>query len=112
MSTEGDDELKNIRRAYLPETVLAYINALHVAGTTLSRDWLLECMQLAAQVMERDSDLQVLFVEVKRVRELLEAFTASSKALAISTGEKRGTGTTAKKLREMGWSRDLWSVKS
>lgn len=108
---DGDDELEGLRRAYLPETILAYISALHAAGTSLSRDWLLECMELATLITERDSDVLSLFVEASRVKELLEAFAASSKTLAIATGEKRATGASSKKLRELGWSRDLWSVK-
>ncbi|VUC36198.1 unnamed protein product [Clonostachys rosea] len=108
----GDNELKELRQAYLPETVLAYVSALHIAGTSLSRDWLLECMQLAAVVAERNSDLETTFIEARRVKELLEAFAACSKALAITTGDKRAASQGSKKLREMGWSRDLWSVKS
>jgi nuclear pore complex protein Nup107 len=92
--------------------MIAYISALHVAGTSLSRDWLLECMELATFITERDTDVLALFVESKRVKELLESFAACSKALAIATEEKRATGTSSKKLRELGWSRDVWSIKS
>jgi nuclear pore complex protein Nup107 len=109
--TEGDDELRDIRQAYLPETLLAYVSTLHFAGTGLSRDNLLECMELASIIAERDSDLSTAFVEAGRMKELVESFAACSKALAISTGERRATGASSKKLREMGWSRDLWSVK-
>ncbi|KAH7160164.1 nuclear pore protein 84/107 [Dactylonectria estremocensis] len=108
---EGDAELRELRQAYLPETILAYISALHFAGTGLSRDNLLECMELAAIIAERSSKISPVFVEAGRMKELLEVFAACSKALAISTGEKRATGSGNKKLREMGWSRDLWSVK-
>ena len=108
---EGDEEIKALRQVYLPETILAYISALHFAGTGLSRDNLLECMELAAIIAERNSDLSTTFVEAKRMKELVEAFAACSKALAISTSEKRAAGTGSKKLREMGWSRDIWSVK-
>ncbi|KAF5705979.1 hypothetical protein FGLOB1_7696 [Fusarium globosum] len=108
---EGDQELQDLRQAYLPETVLAYVGTLHFAGTGLSRDNLLECMELASIVAERDSDLSVAFLEAGRMKELVEVFAASSKALAISTGEKRTASTGSKKLREMGWSRDLWSVR-
>ncbi len=96
----------------MPETILAYVSTLHFAGTGLTRDWLLECMQLAALVAERDSDLESTFVEAKRVKELLEAFAAASKALAMMMSDKRVPGTSGKKLREKGWSRELWSVKS
>ncbi|KAJ4272345.1 Nucleoporin nup84 [Fusarium torreyae] len=108
---EGDQELRELRQAYLPETILAYVSTLHFAGTGLSRDNLLECMELAAVIAERSSDLSTSFVEAGRMKELVEAFAACSKALAITTGEKRATGSSSKKLREMGWSRDLWSVK-
>ncbi|KAM5356291.1 hypothetical protein ACJ41O_002937 [Fusarium nematophilum] len=108
---EGDDELQELRQAYLPETILAYISALHFAGTGLSRDNLLECMELAAIIAERSSDLSTSFVAAGRMKELVEGFAACSKALAISTSEKRTAGSSSKKLREMGWSRDLWSVK-
>ncbi|KAJ6788275.1 hypothetical protein PWT90_02412 [Aphanocladium album] len=108
----GDEELSKIRREYLPETILAYVSALHFAGTGLSRDNLLESMELATVVAERSSDLTSVFSATKRMTELVEALAACSKALAIATGEKRATGAGSKKLREMGWSRDIWSVKS
>ncbi|KAF9767923.1 hypothetical protein IL306_014863, partial [Fusarium sp. DS 682] len=104
---EGDQELQDLRQAYLPETILAYVATLHFAGTGLSRDNLLECMELASIIAERDSDLSTAFVEAGRMKELVEVFAASSKALAISTGEKRTASTGSKKLREIGWSRDL-----
>lgn len=88
------------------------MSALHFAGTGLSRDNLLESMELAAAVAERNSDLADAFCTAGRMTELVEAFAACSKSLAIKSGEKRATGSSSKKLREMGWSRDLWSVKS
>lgn len=109
---EGDDELSAIRQTYLPETILAYVSALHFAGTGLSRDNLLECMELAAVIAERNSDLTTVFTASQRMTELVESLAACSKALAIATGEKRAAGAGSKKLREMGWSRDIWSVKS
>jgi nuclear pore complex protein Nup107 len=97
---------------YLPETILGYVKALHFAGTRLTRDYLLECMDLATIITERDADLEAAFVEAKRVRELLEAFAVSSKALAMAPGERTGAPTKAgaKKLREKGWTRDIWAV--
>ncbi|EGR50589.1 uncharacterized protein TRIREDRAFT_75758 [Trichoderma reesei QM6a] len=109
----GDVEMQEIRAAYLPETILAYISALHFAGTGLSRDNLLECMELAARIAERESDLKDAFSEARRMTELVEALAACSKALAIATGDKRPSGSSSKRQqRESGWSRDLWSVKA
>ncbi|KAG5925897.1 hypothetical protein E4U53_003203 [Claviceps sorghi] len=108
---DGDDELKKLRQAYLPETILAYVSALHFAGTGISRDYLLECMELASVVAERNSDVATAFVDAGRMTELVEAFTACSKSLAIATEEKRAAGFGGRKLRELGWSRDVWAVK-
>ncbi|KAG5929357.1 hypothetical protein E4U42_006188 [Claviceps africana] len=108
---DGDDELKQLRQAYLPETILAYVSALHFAGTGISRDYLLECMELASVVAERNSDVAAAFVDAGRMTELVEAFTACSKSLAIATEEKRAAGFGGRKLRELGWSRDVWAVK-
>ncbi|KAM0274250.1 hypothetical protein ACHAQH_008032 [Verticillium albo-atrum] len=112
--TDEDDMqcLRTIRDTYLPETILAYISTLHFAGTCLSRDNLLECMDLAAVMAQRDSDITACFVKENRMKELVEAFAACSKALAIVTGEKKTAVSSSKKMREMGWSRDLWSVRS
>lgn len=95
---------------YLPETVLAFTNILQFAGQTLSRDNLLECMELAAEIADKDSDVSALFVKVGRMKELVAAFASCSKALAAASGEKKAPGVSSKKMREMGWSRELWSV--
>lgn len=107
----GDEELDNVRQVYLPETVLAFVSGLHFAGTGLSRDNLLECMDLAGVIAEHGSDLADAFVKAGRMTELVEAFAACSKALAMATSDKRAADLGSKKLREMGWSRDLWAIK-
>ncbi|GKT48393.1 nucleoporin NUP84 [Colletotrichum spaethianum] len=111
LRSQEDGELEALRDMYLPETLLAYISTLHFAGTTLTRDNFLECMELAATVAEKDSDVAECFMKANRMKELVESFAACSKALAIASGEKKAASSSSKKLREMGWSRDLWSVK-
>ncbi|KAH6845185.1 107-domain-containing protein [Chaetomium sp. MPI-CAGE-AT-0009] len=106
-----DKDFQELRDAYIPETVLAYISCLHFAGTSLSRDNLLECMELAAVIAEKDSDVAREFLRCGRMKELVEAFASCSKALAIWTSDKKGPQTNSKKIREMGWSRELWSIK-
>ena len=101
-----------MRAAYIPETVLAFVSCLQFVGTSLSRDYLLECMDLAASIAEKGSDAAHEFVASGRMKELVAAFASCSKALAIWTSEKKGSQASSKKLREMGWSRELWSVKS
>lgn len=106
------EEFTQLRRIYLPETVLAYISSLHFAGTTATRDNLMECMELAAQIADKEGDVAAEFVKAGRMKELVEAFASASKALAIWTGEKKASAqANTKKNREMGWSRELWSIK-
>ncbi|KAK3996460.1 nuclear pore protein 84/107 [Cladorrhinum sp. PSN332] len=112
LTTNDDDkDFKALREAYIPETVLAYISSLHFAGTSLSRDNLLECMDLAGLIAEKGSDVAHEFMKSGRMKELLEAFAACGKALAIWTSDKKASHTNSKKIRELGWSRELWSVK-
>ncbi|KAK1503392.1 hypothetical protein CTAM01_04704 [Colletotrichum tamarilloi] len=111
LGDQEDQDLQALREAYLPETILAYISTLHFAGTTLTRDNFLECMELAATIAEKGSDVAECFAKAKRMKELVECFAACSKALAVASGEKKAANSSSKKLREMGWSRDLWSVK-
>lgn len=103
--------IQDLREAYIPETVLAYISSLHFVGTFGTRDHLMECMDLAAQIADKESDITGEFLKAGRLKELVEAFASASKALAVSTSEKGGRDSIAKKNREMGWSRELWSVK-
>lgn len=98
-----DKVFRELREAYIPETVLAYISCLHFAGTSLSRDNLLECMELAAVIAEKGSDVAQEFMKCNRMKELVEAFASCSKALAIWTSDKKGSQTNSKKIREMGW---------
>lgn len=100
-----------LRDAYLPEAIIGYVSVLHFAGTSLSRDNLLECMELAAVIAKKDSDIASVLMKSGRMKEIVEGFANASKALAITTSEKKGSGGSSKKLREMGWTRELWSVK-
>lgn len=102
-----------LRSSYLPQVVIGYASTLQFAGTTSSRDYLLECMELAAVVAAPDnSDVAGVLVSTGRMKELVESFASCSKALAIWTSDmKKGPGASSKKNREMGWSRELWSVK-
>ncbi|KUI60439.1 Nucleoporin NUP84 [Cytospora mali] len=107
-----DEEFTQLRNAYLPETIIAYVAALQYTGSTLTRDNMLEAMELAATIAGKDSDIAALFVKTGRMKELVEAFASCSKALAInSVDHKKGTHTSTKKMREMGWSKELWAVK-
>ncbi|KAI0905544.1 nuclear pore protein 84/107 [Ustulina deusta] len=110
-SLQDDEDFKYLRDAYLPETIIGYVSVLHFAGTSLSRDNLLECMELASIIARKDADVAAVLMKAGRMKEIVEGFANCSKALAISGNEKKGPGGSSKKLREMGWTRELWSVK-
>jgi len=110
-SQRDQPQLALLREAYLPETVLAYISLLQFAGGILSRDFLMQCMELSADIAAEDSDLLELFQKTGRMQELVDAFALASKALLIMTSEKKGTSSKSKKLRAKGWSQELWNIK-
>ena len=95
----------------MPETILAYISILQFAGETLTRDFLMECMDLASLIATEGSDLMDVFVKTKRLQDLVEAFAMASKNLLIETSSKSGVVKQSKKLRARGWSHQLWSIK-
>ncbi|KAI5919513.1 nuclear pore protein 84/107 [Camillea tinctor] len=110
-SIEEDEDFSYLRDAYLPEVIIGYVSVLHFAGTSLSRDNLLECMELSSIIAKKDADVAAVLMKSGRMKEIVEGFANCSKALAISGNEKKPVGGSSKKLREMGWSRDLWAVK-
>lgn len=103
-------DLRRLREAYLPETLLAYIITLQFAGQHLSREFLLECMEFATMVADEDFDLLGVFVSTGHIQELVEALAFSSKNLVLVTSQKPGS-SRSKKYRMKGWTHDLWSVK-
>ncbi|KAI1386934.1 nuclear pore protein 84/107 [Hypoxylon trugodes] len=112
-SAEEDEDFTYLRDAYLPETIIGYVSVLHFAGTTLTRDNLLECMELASVIAKKDADVAAVLMKAGRMKELVEGFANCSKALAITSSDKRAPGgiNSKRMMREHGWTRELWSVK-
>jgi nuclear pore complex protein Nup107 len=110
-STE-EPEFKLIRETYLPEIILAYDYILHIAGMMLSRDHFLECMDISTIIASEESDLATLFVKKGRMKDLVRAFAENSKQLlGANTASSGKTGSNSKKLRHLGWTREIWDVK-
>jgi nuclear pore complex protein Nup107 len=69
-------------------------------------------MELSTVVAAEDSDLASLFLKKGRMHELVNAFAENSKGLlAGNAPAKRKAGGTNKKLRAVGWTRELWEIK-
>ncbi|KAI0484750.1 nuclear pore protein 84/107 [Xylariaceae sp. FL0804] len=110
-SIEEDEDFGYLRDAYLPETIIGYVSVLHFAGTSMSRDNLLECMELASIIAKKDADVAAVLMKADRMKDIVDGFANCSKALAISSNAGKGGGSSSKKMREMGWTRELWSVR-
>lgn len=94
----------------MPETILAYMSTLQLAGEILTRELLMECMDLSAVIAAEDSDLLELFSSTGRMQELIEAFAFAGKSLVILTSARSNSGSRSKKLRLRGWTPELFSV--
>ncbi len=77
----------------------------------LTRDFLLECMDMSALIAEEGSDLLDLFMTTSRLQDLVDALALASKDLLLLTSQKQSQGSRSKKLRMKGWTQELWSVK-
>ncbi|KAI1003649.1 Nucleoporin [Podosphaera aphanis] len=104
-------DLKSIREAYLPETLLAYITTLQNAGLSLSRDFLLEAMEVSSILAEEDSDILELFLQTGRLQEMVDNLARASKTLLILSSAKQNQASRGARIKRRGWTLDLWNVK-
>ena len=105
-------DLEFIRVHYLPEIVLAYNTVLHSAGNLITRDSLLDSMELSVAIAngkkhEHDNGLQEVFVKAGRMRELVESFALTSKTMLILKAE--GQEWRPKKGRR-GMDLGIWEI--
>ncbi|THV48960.1 hypothetical protein BGAL_0218g00020 [Botrytis galanthina] len=112
-SLQDQPEFARLRETYLPETILAWIATLQMAGPMLTRDYLMVSMDLATIIAAEDSDLLELFSKTGRMPELVNALASSSKELLVmsSKSKRSTTSKNSKKMKERGWTTELWNVK-
>jgi len=93
LQTSVDDaeayDLQYIRVHYLPEIIIAYNTALYTAGPTISRDSLLESMDLSTAIAKDSTGLSECFVDAGRMRELVNSFAQTSKLMLVMKAEGR-----------------------
>ncbi|KAI9841756.1 MAG: Nucleoporin nup84 [Sclerophora amabilis] len=102
-----------IRDRYLPELILAYVSVIQLAGHTLSRDILLQSMNLATVVAAEDSDVLPCFQNAGRLPELVTALATASKAILKASEEKGGGPRKSGGRVKGGTGEDLgiWNVR-
>jgi len=115
MDEQEDHDLRHIREHYLPECVLGYNSALYFGGHAITRQHLVQCMELAQQVAQNET-LTGAFVASKRMQELVTAFAHDSQALlrANEHGTSSTRGRSGKRTSlggERGGRADIWQVQ-
>lgn len=103
-------QLIHIRRAYLPEVIIAYNSVLHSAAHMVGRDNITRCMDLATAVAAPDNiDLTATFLDTGRMQELVQAFAQSSLAM-IRLTESSAKKEPSKKRARDGQTMRLWEI--
>lgn len=93
----------------MPEVLLAYAHVLDVSARFVSRDLLLEIMDLATLIAAEGSDIGTCFVDAGRMAELVTAFAFASQG--IITAQERFGGPKKSKKKLDGRSLEIWTTK-
>ena len=99
-----------IRDQFLPELLIAYITALNFYGHAVSRDYLIECMELVAYIADESKGKHIVetLMRTKRMVEFVELVTRVSREM-VGANERSQRGNTKRKVsRKMA----LWSVRT
>jgi nuclear pore complex protein Nup107 len=102
-------DLEQIRRRYIPELVLGYNAVLHASGYLISRENLLDSMEMSVTIADDTYHLVEPFRAAGRMGELVRSFAHTSKSMLVLKAE--GRKWTTKKSRT---GRDLgvWEIGS
>lgn len=82
----------NLKKAYIPDIVLAYLSVLQSASYFLQRDPAIQAMEVAVMVADEQNEwLQKIFLQTGRMSELVDCLACVSKAMLRLTegGEKK-----------------------
>lgn len=116
---DGDEaeDLTAIRNTLLPEIIIAYAVMLYSAGSLISRDCLLESMDLSTVIAnekggndgKQPNGLVECFVKAGRMRELVNIFALTSKTMLVTKAEGRPWKPKKDRVgRELG----LWELNA
>lgn len=97
-------ELEEIRKACLPEVLLAYLVVLNSSAQYVSREYLLRSLEVGAAVASKDSDLGPCFVLAGRMPELVDALAFTSTTIILANEHGGGKKRTPARL-------GIWSTK-
>ena len=106
----------NLKCAYIPEIVLAYLSVLQTAAFFLKRDSAVssavKAMEIANLVADQENEwLQKVFLETGRMRELVDALAMVSKAM-LRLNEFEPKKSAAKKRGSKGETLRIWDLNA
>jgi nuclear pore complex protein Nup107 len=106
----------NLKRAYMPEIVLAYISVLQTAAFFLQRDSAVssavKAMEIANLVADEENEwLQKVFLETGRMSELVDALASVSKAM-LRLNEHEPKKSVVKKRGSKGETLRIWDLNA
>ncbi|KAF1937201.1 hypothetical protein EJ02DRAFT_438034 [Clathrospora elynae] len=98
-----------LRKAYIPDIILAYLSVLQSASYFLQRDPAVKAMEVAVQVAdESNAWVQKVLVEAGSMSELVDALACVSKAmLRLTEGKEKGS---SKKRGGRGETLRVWEL--
>lgn len=111
-------DLEQIRITYLPEIIIGYVVVLHTAGLALSREGLLDAMDVSTAIAngkvdnegeaQENNGLAECFVRAGRMRELMEVFAHVSKSMLVV--KSKGRPWKMNKKDRMGRNLGMWEL--
>jgi nuclear pore complex protein Nup107 len=105
-------DMINLKRAYVPEIVIAYLSVLQSASFFLNRDLAIKAMEVATLVADEDNAwLQELFLQTGRMSELVDTLAQVSKAM-LKLNEHDGKKKETKKRGSKGETLRIWDLNA
>lgn len=99
-------DFDSIRESFIPEILIAYNTVLHSAGAAISRENLIQSMDLSVSIANM-VDIVECFQKAGRMRELVKSFAETSRKMLILKAE--GKPWRPRKDRE-GRDLGLWEI--
>lgn len=98
-SSSHTPDATNLRCAYLPDILLAYLSVLQTSSFFLQRDPAIKAMEVAVLVADEDGKaLQEVLLATGRMSELVDCLACVGKAmLRLGEYEKKGSGERVKR---------------
>ncbi|KAJ8108773.1 hypothetical protein OPT61_g7939 [Boeremia exigua] len=102
----------NLKRAYVPEIVIAYLTVLQTSSFLLHRETAIKAMEIANMVADPENEwLQNLFLKTGRMSELVQILAKVSQAM-LNLNDYDGKKKETKKRGSKGETLRIWDLNA